>query len=234
MWGMPPILKSQFLAEFSNRFPYVFGAKTIDIDVNYNLGHVTFATMYKIKLFNLTLLRLVISTVIGDLFFKIRWWWVLLIGEGSIKEKRLKDMEMMTEANATATSSTDPTKDIEQSTAGTFLALGHKLPLRHPKLRHPKLVRNTFTHVTHLLGLLRTGSTARNPTTTQLLPSVDDIAAIAKLEAHKDAIIIAQEETGCLDDMSLKGEFQMMYRILGRTRRKPFYWGVKFCKLILY
>ncbi len=59
-------------------------------------------------------LRLVMSTVIGDLFFEIGWWRVLLIGEGSIM---------------TATYSTDPTGNIVQ-TASKYLAPKRKLAVR--------------------------------------------------------------------------------------------------------
>jgi hypothetical protein len=38
---------------------------------------------------------------------------------------------------------------------------------------------------------------------TEPLPSVNDIAAIAKLETQEDAIIIAQNKIAYLDDMSL-------------------------------
>jgi hypothetical protein len=38
------------------------------------------------------------------------------------------------------------------------------------------------------------------------LPSVDDIAMIAKLETHEDAIMMAQDKIVCLDDMSLEGD----------------------------
>jgi hypothetical protein len=65
---------------------------------------------------------------------------------------------------------------------------------------------DTLTHVTHPVRLLPTGSTARNPTTTKPLPSVDDIWAIAELETEEDAIIIAQNEIAYLDDMSLEGD----------------------------
>jgi hypothetical protein len=39
------------------------------------------------------------------------------------------------------------------------------------------------------------------------LPSEDDIAAIAELETHEeDAIMMAQDKTACLHDMSLEGD----------------------------
>jgi hypothetical protein len=44
-------------------------------------------------------------------------------------KKRLKEMEMTAEGTAMATTSTEPTKDIVQSTR-TFLAPGRKLPMR--------------------------------------------------------------------------------------------------------
>jgi hypothetical protein len=67
-------------------------------------------------------------------------------------------------------------------------------------------VYDTVPHVTHLVGLLHSNSTAGNPTTTELLHSVDDIAAIAELESQEDAIIIAQDEIDYLDNLSLEGD----------------------------
>jgi hypothetical protein len=127
-------------------------------------------------------------------------------------ERRLKDAKAEKEAG-TATGYTVPTTEIVQRTTSKYLA-----PMRtrkdatsnHQKecdikFRNTK-VCNTITHVTHLVHLLRTGYTARNPSTPQLLPSVNDIAAIAELEAHEDAIIIAQDEITYLDDLSLEGD----------------------------
>jgi hypothetical protein len=69
----------------------------------------------------------------------------------------------------------------------------------------------------------------------QPLPSVDNITAIAALETHEDAIMIAQDEIACLNDMSLEGDIpNNVSDIGGRTRRKPFLLQVKFCKLSLY
>jgi hypothetical protein len=68
------------------------------------------------------------------------------------------------------------------------------------------MVCNTFTHVTCLVGLLRTGPTARNPTTRKPLPLVNNITAITELEMEEDAIIILQNKITCLDDMSLEGD----------------------------
>jgi hypothetical protein len=38
------------------------------------------------------------------------------------------------------------------------------------------------------------------------LPSVDDIAEIAKNETEENAILIAQTEISCLDDLSIEGD----------------------------
>jgi hypothetical protein len=38
------------------------------------------------------------------------------------------------------------------------------------------------------------------------LPSVDDIAMIAELETHEDAIMMAWDEIVCLNDVSLEGD----------------------------
>jgi hypothetical protein len=50
----------------------------------------------------------------------------------------------------------------------------------------------------YLFNLLRL---VENP-----LPSADDITAIAELEKEAGAIIIAQDEIACLDNMSLEGD----------------------------
>ena len=42
------------------------------------------------------------------------------------------------------------------------------------------------THVTHLVCILHTGSTARNPTRVEDLPSVEDIAAVAGSESKQN------------------------------------------------
>jgi hypothetical protein len=67
------------------------------------------------------------------------------------------------------------------------------------------VTQNIIANVTHLVGLLHTSCTTRNPTSKQHLPSVDNIAEIAELLTHEDAIILMQDEIACLDDMSLKG-----------------------------
>jgi hypothetical protein len=72
---------------------------------------------------------------------------------------------------------------------------------------------------------LRTGSTPRNPTRTQPLPSVDDIAAIAEIEGVEDAICIAQEEIACLDDMSLEGDLPDNVSDNGDNREKDVFTG---------
>ncbi len=38
------------------------------------------------------------------------------------------------------------------------------------------------------------------------MPSVDDIAGIAENETEENAVLIAQTEIGCLDDLSLQGD----------------------------
>jgi hypothetical protein len=38
------------------------------------------------------------------------------------------------------------------------------------------------------------------------LPSVDDIAEIAENETEENAILIAQTEISCLDDLSIEGD----------------------------
>ena len=67
-------------------------------------------------------------------------------------------------------------------------------------------VCDTFTHVNHLVCFLWTGSTAGNPTRTEPLYSFKDIMAIAKLETKEDAMMMAQDEIACLNDMSLEGD----------------------------
>jgi hypothetical protein len=50
------------------------------------------------------------------------------------------------------------------------------------------------------------------------LPSVDDIAEIAEKKTEENAILIAQTEISCLDDLSIKGDIpedisKMEYKI---------------------
>jgi hypothetical protein len=50
------------------------------------------------------------------------------------------------------------------------------------------------------------------------LPSVDDIAKIAESETEENAVLIAQTEISCLDDLSLDGDilddvFDTQYKI---------------------
>jgi hypothetical protein len=49
-------------------------------------------------------------------------------------------------------------------------------------------------------------ATNPDPNTVQPLPSVQDIANIIQFASDKDAILIAQTETLCLDDLSLEGD----------------------------
>jgi hypothetical protein len=68
-------------------------------------------------------------------------------------------------------------------------------------------VYGTKPHVrNHLVGLLHTASTARNPTYRQPLPSVDDITAINENESDENAIFILQPEIACLNHLSLDGD----------------------------
>jgi hypothetical protein len=57
------------------------------------------------------------------------------------------------------------------------------------------------------------------------LPLVDDIAAIAELEAHKDAIIMVQEKIDCLDDMSLEGDVPDGMSDIRKAREKALFTG---------
>jgi hypothetical protein len=63
------------------------------------------------------------------------------------------------------------------------------------------------------------------------LPLVDDIAAIAKLEAHKDAIIIAKEEIDCLNDMSLEGDIPDNLLDIGEAREKALFKILQTCDI---
>jgi hypothetical protein len=63
-----------------------------------------------------------------------------------------------------------------------------------------------ITHVTHLVGLVHSSCTGRNPTATKTMPSVDDIKEIAESMLHGDAIWMARDEIACLHDMSLEGD----------------------------
>jgi hypothetical protein len=78
---------------------------------------------------------------------------------------------------------------------------------------------------THPVVLLHAHATAGNPTSKKPLPLVDNIAAIAKLEAHEDAIISAQEEIDCLHDMSLEGDIPDDVSDIGDAREKALFTG---------
>jgi hypothetical protein len=45
----------------------------------------------------------------------------------------------------------------------------------------------------------------RNPSSLDPLPSVDGIAEIAENETEENAILIAQTEISCLDNLSIEG-----------------------------
>jgi hypothetical protein len=49
-------------------------------------------------------------------------------------------------------------------------------------------------------------STGRNLNTIEPLPSLDDIAVIGKSHLDENAILIAQTEIACLDNLSLDGD----------------------------
>jgi hypothetical protein len=86
------IWKANFLQNSLQDLFTFFVAKTSDKYVSFYLGHVTFATKDVLRLFAWILLRLVISTVTGYLFYEIGWWRVLLTGEGSIMRKECKKL----------------------------------------------------------------------------------------------------------------------------------------------
>jgi hypothetical protein len=86
-------------------------------------------------------------------------------------------------------------------------------------------VCDTITHATNLVGLLHISSTARNPTSKQTLPSVDNIAEIAELLTQEDAIIIAQDKISCLDDMSIKGDIPDDVSDIVEVREKALFTG---------
>jgi hypothetical protein len=74
-----------------------------------------------------------------------------------------------------------------------------------------------------MVGLVHTAPTQRNPTSTEPLPSVDNIAAIAKLETLEDAIMMAQDEIVCLDDMSLEGDIPNNVSDIREAREKALF-----------
>ena len=82
---------------------------------------------------------------------------------------------------------------------------------------------DTITHVTHLVGLVRTTCTAGNPTTRQPLVSVEDIRAIADLETREDAIMMGQDEIDCLDNLSLEGDVPDDVSDSGENREKALF-----------
>jgi hypothetical protein len=85
------------------------------------------------------------------------------------------------------------------------------------------MVCNTITHVTHLVGLLHTGSTSGNPNRKEPLPSVDNIAVIAELGTPEDAIMMAQDEIACLDNMSLEGDLPDNISDKGENREEALF-----------
>jgi hypothetical protein len=97
--------------------------------------------------------------------------------------------------------STEATEVIVVQSTGKFTMRRRNLPVRHTNF-----VWDIETHVTNLVGRIRTPATARNPTAKQPLASVDDIAAVVAWASGEDAIFIAQDEIACLDDMSLEGD----------------------------
>jgi hypothetical protein len=63
--------------------------------------------------------------------------------------------------------------------------------------------------VTHLVQFLRQKKeNGISADTHDPLPSVDDVAEIAENETEENAILIAQTEISCLDDLSIKGDIQ--------------------------
>jgi hypothetical protein len=57
------------------------------------------------------------------------------------------------------------------------------------------------------------------------LPSVDNIVAIAKLETHEDAIMMARDEIACLNDMSLEGDIPDNVSDSGEAQQKALFTG---------
>jgi hypothetical protein len=76
-----------------------------------------------------------------------------------------------------------------------------------------------------LVDPLHTPSTVGNPTKKQPLASLEDIAAIAELETHADAIMMAQDKIACLDDMSLEGDIADDVSDNGEDREKALFTG---------
>jgi hypothetical protein len=59
---------------------------------------------------------------------------------------------------------------------------------------------------------------AGNPTTVEPLPSISDIAEVCWRCTEEDAIIIAQSEIACLDDISLEGDIPDDVSLTGEDR----------------
>jgi hypothetical protein len=57
----------------------------------------------------------------------------------------------------------------------------------------------------------------------QPLPSVDNIAAIAELETHKDGIMKAQDKIACLNNMSLEGDIPDNILDIGENREEALF-----------
>jgi hypothetical protein len=57
------------------------------------------------------------------------------------------------------------------------------------------------------------------------MASVEDIAAISELETEGDAIIIAQDEIGYLDDLSIEGDIPDDVSDIEEVRQKDLFTG---------
>jgi hypothetical protein len=73
-------------------------------------------------------------------------------------------------------------------------------------------------HATHLVQFLRQKKENRNSSRHDPLPSAEVITKIVEKETEEYAVLIAQTEISCLDDLSLEGDIpddisKMSYKI---------------------
>jgi hypothetical protein len=101
-------------------------------------------------------LCLFVCGVIGDLFFKIRWWRELLIGENSIIRKDWKKWKWR-EKQFLRWLAVHSLQRILYSQLVSIWRQRHKTPMRQRIL-----VYDTKPHVTYPVALLHTASTGRN------------------------------------------------------------------------
>jgi hypothetical protein len=119
------------------------------------------------------------------------------IAEKCVEIKIMKQSSHVENENCTQDPTTDPSLDLDKIVQSTS-----KFGWR----RGANQLCDMRTHVTHPVHFSTARSTAGNPSTVEPLPSISDIAKVYQMAFEEDAIIIAQSEIACLDDLSLEGD----------------------------